>query len=130
MINRGPGLVMDVDGTLCPVRAKGQSYADLPVDAAVLARLREYREAGYYIILSTSRQMNTHDGNLGKINADTAPVLIDWLRRHEVPFDELHLGKPWPGKGGFYVDDRAVRPEEFLRLNRTQISALLGDEPA
>lgn len=23
-------------------------------------------------------------------------------------------GKPWPGHKGFYVDDRTVRPDEFL----------------
>ena len=34
----------------------------------------------------------------------------DW----DIPYDEIIYGKPWPGHNGFYVDDRAVRPDEFL----------------
>jgi capsule biosynthesis phosphatase len=56
-----------------------------------------------------------------------------WLDRHQVPYDELHVGKPWGGKGGFYVDDKAIRPDEFTRLSYEEILAIVeGDkkEPA
>src|SRR5690606_29179535 len=59
--------------------------------------------------------MNTYGGNVGLINANTLPIILDWLARHEVPFDEVVVGKPWCGEGGFYVDDRALRPSEFAR---------------
>jgi capsule biosynthesis phosphatase len=58
----------------------------------------------------------------------TLPVIIEWLRRHDVPFDELHVGKPWCGTDGFYVDDRAVRPSEFATLDHSDILALLTAE--
>ena len=58
----------------------------------------------------------------------TPEAVIDWLRRHDVPFDEIHVGKPWCGTEGFYVDDRAVRPSEFLSLSRGQIAALIAGE--
>ena len=41
----------------------------------------------------------------------------------------MHLGKPWPGRGGFYVDDKSIRPDEFLKLSYEEILALIGEEP-
>lgn len=58
--------------------------------------------------------MKSYGGNLGVINAKTAPVLLEWLRKWDIPYDEIIYGKPWPGQNGFYVDDRTVRPDEFL----------------
>ena len=69
--------------------------------------------------------MRTYDGNVGEINKHTAPKLIAWLERWNIPFDELHFGKPWAGRDGFYIDDRAVRPDEFLKLSAGELRALL-----
>ncbi len=128
MIRREKCIVMDVDGTLCLKKAPEQSYADVAPRADVLERLREYREAGFYVILATSRNMNTHSGNVGLITATTAKTLMQWLDRHDVPYDELYVGKPWAGKGGFYVDDKAIRPDEFLALSYDEILGLVGGE--
>lgn len=123
----GPRLIVDVDGTLCPIKQPGEDYAALPVNAEMVARLLEYRARGFGIDLFTSRNMRTHQGNLGLINVHTAPVLLAWLRQHGVPFDQLHFGKPWPGRGGFYIDDKAVRPDEFLALDYAAIRKRIGD---
>lgn len=74
--------------------------------------------------------MRTYDGNIGKINANTLPVIVDWLSRHSVPYDEIHVGKPWCGDDGFYVDDKAVRPSEFARMSLEEIRAVLVAEHA
>lgn len=128
MIRRERCIVMDVDGTLCAKRAPDQSYADVHPRAEVVAVLKEYRERGFYVILATSRNMNTYRGNVGLIVANTAKTLLAWLDRHEVPYDELHVGKPWAGKGGFYVDDKAIRPSEFLSLSYEEIVAIVGED--
>jgi capsule biosynthesis phosphatase len=119
-------IVIDLDGTLCLEKAPGQSYADVAPNEAVVEKLREYRRAGFYVIVSTSRQMRTYEGNVGRINAHTLPVILDWLARHEVPFDEVHVGKPWCGFEGFYVDDKAVRPAEFAALSYDELRRLTG----
>lgn len=124
--NDGPGIVFDIDGTLCPSKRADQSYADLKPAPKVVAKLREYHRQGFHIILQSARNMRTFRGNVGRIHAETAPVLIAWLQQHRIPFDELHLGKPWPGKGGFYVDDKAIRPDEFARLSYAEIQELVG----
>jgi capsule biosynthesis phosphatase len=126
MIQRERCIVMDIDGTLCSKKAPDQSYADAAPAVDVIEALREYHHRGFYIILTTSRNMNTYDGNVGLITAKTAKTLLAWLDRHNVPHDELHVGKPWAGKGGFYVDDKAIRPDEFLKLTYEEIVAIVG----
>ncbi len=107
-------LVVDVDGTLCPIKAAGQSYKDLQPEPQMLARLQEMAAQGWRIVIQSARGMRSYDGNPGEINAHVLPVLLEWLKRHEVPFHEIHVGKPWPGDNGYYVDDRSVRPREFI----------------
>ena len=128
MIRRERCIVMDVDGTLCPKKRPDQSYDEVTPNSPVVERLREYRQSGFYVILATSRNMNSYEGNIGLITANTAKVLMAWLDRHDIPYDELHVGKPWAGRDGFYVDDKAVRPEEFTRLSYEEILAIVGKD--
>jgi capsule biosynthesis phosphatase len=121
-------LVVDIDGTLCGIRTADQSYADLIPNTAMLDRLREYQTKGYRILLYTSRNMNTYKNNVGLINKHTAPVLLEWLAKWDVPYDEILFGKPWPRKKGFYIDDRTVRPDEFLSMTEEEIQKMLGQE--
>ena len=121
-------LVVDVDGTLCDVKAPGESYADLMPRPAMIEKLREYQARGYRILLHTARNMNTYNGNMGLINKHTAPVLLEWLAKWDVPYDEILFGKPWPRTKGFYIDDRAIRPDEFIRMSEQEIHALLGND--
>ena len=125
MIQSGKVLVLDVDGTLCPTKAEGEAYADLVPDAGMVERVGWYREQGYYVILQTSRNMRTYEGNVGLLNANTLPELLAWLERHAIPYDEVHVGKPWAGHEGFYVDDRCIRPAEFLALSPGEVAERL-----
>lgn len=124
MIAQEKVIVVDVDGTLADRRESGQSYADLSAVPGVVQKVRSLKKQGYWIILYTSRNMRTYDGNIGQIMCHTAPVLVEWLAHHEIPYDELHFGKPWCGHNGFYVDDRALRPREFVELNFEEIEAI------
>jgi capsule biosynthesis phosphatase len=103
-------------------------YADRVPHPEVLEELREYDKRGYYIILYTARNMNTHEGRIGRINADTAKTLLQWLDEHNVPHDEIHYGKPWCGNEGFYVDDKAIRPSELLKNTTEEINTILNEE--
>lgn len=120
-------LVVDLDDTLT-VHGSAASYADKEPNRPLVAKLREYKAAGFEIIVQTARNMRTYQNSIGKINANTLPVILDWLKRHDIPYDEIHVGKPWCGTEGFYVDDRAVRPAEFLALSLDEIRALIEPE--
>ena len=122
-------LVVDLDGTITREELGG-TYTDKQPDIELVARLREYKELGFEIIIYTARNMRTFENSIGKINAHTLPIIIDWLRRHDIPFDEVHVGKPWCGTEGFYVDDRAIRPSEFVRLSLEEIRELIGKTSA
>lgn len=117
-------LVIDLDGTL--TEGETSDYDGIGVNEAVAAQLRAYHADGFEIVLYTARNMRTHQSSLGRITAKTVPGIVDWLARHEIPYDELWVGKPWCGTEGFYVDDKAVRPDEFARLSYDEIRALLG----
>ena len=108
--------VFDIDGTICPLKKKEERYEDLVPFKEMVEKIREYKKEGATISLLTSRNVNSYQGNIGLINANTAKVLLAWLDKWEIPYDEIVYGKPWPGHEGFYVDDRTVRPNEFLKL--------------
>ena len=106
--------VFDIDGTICPIKGKDERYEDLVPFPRIVERIRYYHDNGARIILFTSRNMNSYNGNIGLINKHTARILAEWLDKWEIPYDEIIYGKVWAGHKGFYVDDRTVRPDEFL----------------
>lgn len=116
-------LIFDLDDTLC--RTVNGDYRNAEPILEVIQTLRDYHANGFSIVINTSRNMRTHQGNVGKINKNTLPIIIDWLERHQVPYDELYVGKPWCGFEGFYIDDKAIRPDEFVNLSYEEICALL-----
>lgn len=107
-------LIFDVDGTLCPIKKKEEKYENLIPDEKMIKKLKMYKENGAKIVLFSSRNMNSYNCNLGLINANTAVIMQNWLKKWNIPYDEILFGKPWPGHKGLYIDDRAVRPDEFL----------------
>jgi len=117
-------IVVDLDDTITK-HDPSLSYSDKEPDLMLIARLREYKAAGFEIAIQTARNMRTYNNSVGKITAHTLPVIIDWLRKHDVPYDEIYIGKPWCGLEGFYIDDRAIRPSEFLSLSLEEIQALI-----
>jgi capsule biosynthesis phosphatase len=114
-------IVLDIDGTICKDEDAQIPYIDREPYLLMVEKIQRLHKAGIKIVLFTSRNMNTYKGNVGLIQANTMPVLLEWLKKHEIPFDELYCGKPWPGEKGFYVDDKAYRPEEFLEFKNEEI---------
>lgn len=121
-------LIIDLDETITLSARDG--YENAVPNLPLIARLREYRQGGFEIVINTSRNVRTFGGNVGKINAHTLPVIFAWLEKHSVPFDEIYVGKPWCGLEGFYVDDKSIRPSEFIRYSLVEINALLAAEKA
>ena len=86
------------------------------------ARLAQLADQGWHIVLFSSRGMRTHNGDEAAILTHVLPPMVEWLDRNAIPYHEVRLAKPWPGHDGFYVDDRAVRPREFLTLSLEQLA--------
>lgn len=118
-------IVIDLDNTL--TMADTDSYESMTPNSEVVSKLEVYKKNGFLVTVNTSRNMRTYEGNVGKINIHTLPKILAWLDKHGIPYDEVLVGKPWCGKEGFYVDDRAIRPDEFASLSPDEISRLIGD---
>lgn len=115
-------IVIDLDGVLAGPKPEDGDYSKCVLDARMAAKLREYKAAGWTISIHTSRNARTHNNNLGLIVAKTVPIIAAWLDSQDVPYDEIWPNKPWVGEEGVYIDDRAVRPDEFLSLNMDELS--------
>ncbi|MDR0579037.1 MAG: capsular biosynthesis protein [Campylobacteraceae bacterium] len=117
-------IVIDLDETIC-FTING-NYAESIPNTAIIEKICEYKKLGFEIVINTSRNMRTYNGNIGKININTLPIIIEWLKKYNVPYDEIYVGKPWCGFEGFYVDDKAIRPDEFLKKNYDEIKKMIG----
>lgn len=115
-------IIVDLDDTIS-FTTMGE-YSNSRPNYSLIKKLEEYKGLGFEIIIYTSRNVRTYSGNIGKINANTLPLIIKWLDRHVVPYDEIYVGKPWCGHEGFYIDDKAVRPDEFVNLSYEELRAL------
>lgn len=116
-------LVVDLDNTICfsntdpEARKRNDTYElyyDPEPNLPLIYKLRLAKKQGYTIVISTSRRMMTHAGDLHKIRADVEAYTTAWLDRYDVPYDELIFGKPF---GVYYIDDKSLRPDEFLGVN-------------
>jgi len=119
-------LVIDLDGTI--TSNETSDYENVSANDSVIKQLRNYRDQGFEIVIFSSRNMRTYEANVGKINIHTLPTILSWLDKHNVPYDEVIVGKPWCGFEGFYVDDKSIRPSEFAKLNYDEIQVLLNKE--
>ena len=115
-------LVIDLDTTIS-VTKNGDYQNSLPV-YPVIEKIREYKKLGYEIIIFSSR----NNGDIGKINVHTLPIILDFLKKYDIPHDEVIVGKPWCGFEGMYVDDKAIRPSELVNMTELELQTLLKKE--
>lgn len=116
-------LIFDLDDTICTT---DEDYRNSKPNIELIEKIWKYKNLGFEIVISTSRNMRTYEGSIGKINARTLPIIMTWLEENNVPYDEIYVGKPWCGNQGFYVDDKAIRPDEFVQLSYEEIRNLIG----
>ncbi len=115
-------IIIDLDDTICST--KNGDYENSIPKEKVVKKIKEYKNLGFEIIIYTSRNMRTYKSNVDLIKANTLPIIIRWLEKFDVPYDEIIVGKPWPSFGGFYVDDKAIRPDEFVNLTYSEIQKI------
>jgi capsule biosynthesis phosphatase len=117
-------IVMDLDNTLT-LHDPSIAYSEMLPNISVIKQLRRYSAEGYEIIIFTARGMKSYNEDIDAIRKHRLPVILNWLEKHSVPFDEVRIGKPYCGEKGFYVDDKAIRPNEFVNLSITEVQKLI-----
>lgn len=102
-------VIYDIDNTLT-LNASDKPYSEKSVHSlwgeAPSLVSNSGMEVGYY----TARNMKTYSEDLEAIRSNTKPLLDKWLSDNDFPLGSLYIGKPYCGKSGIYVDDRAVSP--------------------
>ena len=116
-------IICDLDGTLTVDEPETSYDSKLP-NIPLVKKLRYFSEIGYKITIFTARNMHTYDGDLDMITSNTLPIIEKWLEQNQIPYDEIIIGKPWC-ENGFYIDDKAIRPDEFIHLNEAEILTLV-----
>lgn len=106
-------ICIDVDGVLCELRRAGQTYADVQPLPGAVEKMTALKAAGHYLILNTARHMVTCNSNVGLVIARQGKTLMDWLARHNIPYDELWFGKP---HADVYLDDNAYRFQNWAEI--------------
>lgn len=117
-------LVVDIDNTIT-IDNSSPHYSEKTPNLPLIQKLKDYRAKGYEIILFSSRRMRTCRNDESKVLADIAHITIEWLKQHGVPYDGIKFGKPY-AENGFYIDDKAIRPDEFLTLSEAEIQRIVG----
>lgn len=107
-------LCIDLDGVICEIKNDNQEYSNVKPIKGSIETLHKLKDQGYYIILHTARHMRTCDANLGKVTAKIGKITIDWLDKHNVPYDEIYFGKPI---ADIYIDDNAFRFNNWPETN-------------
>lgn len=96
-------IAVDFDGVLHGYSKGWQdgSIYDKPVPGAKEAMLK-LKEMGYFILIFSTRGNSTYR----KIGTDPKSAMENWLKKHEIAFDEIcTTGKP---RAKMYIDDRAI----------------------
>ena len=113
-------IVIDIDDTICftnhNYQDAKQKYGNALPNNKVISGMRILKRQGFHIILLTARRMLTHNGDIEKIIEDVGKITSDWLERYDVPYDELIWGKPYSST--YYVDDKAMNLEEFVKWTK------------
>ncbi|MEX0600023.1 MAG: HAD hydrolase family protein [Rhodothermales bacterium] len=113
-------IVIDLDGTLCPIKKPHESYGDLVPYPEAVRKLREWKKNDHYIIIQTARNMATCESNLGRVLKNVGKITFDWLEKHNIEYNEIYFGKP---NAEVYIDDRAIRFSDWSELSDDVLEA-------
>lgn len=102
-------IICDMDGTLAHMcdRSPFNEFAaiDDTLNHRVANLVRMYKNAGYAIIIVSGRM----DRGL--------PVLIEWLEKHSVPYDEIYMRKTGDSRKDSIVKPEIFEKKIFCRYN-------------
>ena len=118
-------IIVDLDGTIT-FDDKKKDYSEKEPNIKLINKLAQYQKKGFEIVIFTARNMNTHKEDIKKIKKNTLPIIEKWLEKNNVPYDRIIVGKPWCGFEGFYIDDKCIRPDEFINFSEEEIKKVIS----
>lgn len=102
--------VFDLDDTISI--HVNRDYQNAKPILPVIEKMKQMKKDGWEIVIYSSRGQVSCKGNLEEIEKKNRPVVAEWLKRYDVPCDELIFGKPI---ADVYVDDKGMSVGDFLK---------------
>ena len=104
-------LIVDVDDTISYTTKR--DWENAKPNLPLIRKLNKLYDEGWEVHYYTAR------GSLSCKNREEAeniykPIILKWFFKHNVKFTELSFNKPL---GTYYIDDKAITPEDFLALD-------------
>jgi len=132
-------ICFDLDNTLVTFPTVVNDYTTVEPIEKNIKYLKYLKNFGNTIIIYTARRMKTHNGNIGKINADVGRITFETLDKFNIPYDEIYFGKP---NADFYIDDLAfncfdnlekklgyynnkIEPRDFHSIKNSNIDTII-----
>ena len=106
-------LVYDLDKTLCTKKEEYETYANVKPIFEQIDVLNCLHAAGAEVIIESARNMLTQNNNESKVLKNVGLCTLNWLNDNNVQYDGIKFGKTM---GDCYIDDKAIRPKEFLKI--------------
>ena len=106
-------LVVDLDNTLCTEKTSGESYSDVKPYKNIVQAINEVHNNGGEVIIESARNMLTQNHNESKVIKNVGLTTLEWLNDNNIQYDGFKFGKTI---GSCYIDDKALRPKEFMKI--------------
>ena len=106
-------LVVDLDKTLCSKKKDNETYADVLPYNNIIEILNSLHSLGADVYIESARNMLTQNNNESKVIKNIGLTTLKWLEDNNIKYDGLKFGKTM---GSCYIDDKALRPKEFIKI--------------
>lgn len=103
-------IIVDIDDTLCIV--KNRDFINAVPIQKVIDKVNEYYDKGYEIVISTARGQNSCN-TPEEMQNKYEKITKEWLNKAGVKYHKLEIG--YKQNADMYVDDKAIRPDEFVK---------------
>ena len=104
-------MIFDLDGTICN-RPPGTKYSNAIPNKKVISKMNMIAK-DFTIVIFTSRGIKKKESIM--IDEVITPT-NEWLKNHDVPYDEIIFKKPYTSDG-YYIDDKSLTVSSFLKLD-------------
>lgn len=114
-------IVFDLDDTIS--FTVDRDWENAYCDPEMRDKINSLYDDGWTIVIYTARGQISCGGSINAIYGKYHDLVLNWLNKNGVKFHELKFGKPL---GAYYVDDKALRPDEFKSLEIKKLSGGLS----
>lgn len=114
-------VMVDLDDTLS--FTTNRNFDNAYCDQGVVEKLKELKAMGWTIVIQTARGQLSCNGDYLAADLKYRVSVENWLRNHNVPYDELTFNKRL---AQLYIDDKAMTPWDFKETVFSEEHGLSG----